>query len=69
MKVAIDHIANPRIESEEHYYNPVHTKLVDLGLAPHLLTSDVISGMLKTISSARDRIDLSLINPSVRWRR
>ncbi|OHC73466.1 MAG: NAD-dependent dehydratase [Rhodospirillales bacterium RIFCSPLOWO2_12_FULL_58_28] len=69
LKVAIDHIANPRIESEEHYYNPVHTKLVDLGLAPHLLTSDVISGMLKTISSARDRIDLSLINPSVRWRR
>ena len=35
--VTIDHVQNPRFEAEEHYYNPVHTKLPSLGLHPTLL--------------------------------
>ena len=27
-----DHVDNPRFELEEHYYNPTHTGLLDLGL-------------------------------------
>ena len=27
----------PRVEKEEHYYRAAHTKLLDLGLVPHLL--------------------------------
>ena len=30
--VEIDHIPDPRIEAEHHYYNAKHSKLVDLGL-------------------------------------
>ena len=37
-------LANPRVENEEHYFNAANTKLLDLGLQPHLLTDDVIRG-------------------------
>ena len=33
---------NPRVEAEEHYYNPAHTKLLDLGLRPHLLSAELV---------------------------
>ena len=33
----IDHVEDPRVEKEEHYYRAAHTKLLDLGLVPHLL--------------------------------
>src|SRR5271168_4581506 len=36
-------LTNPRVENEEHYFNAVNTKLLDLGLQPHLLTDQVIS--------------------------
>ena len=32
LNVKIRHIKNPRIEKEEHYYNPDHTKLIEMGL-------------------------------------
>jgi nucleoside-diphosphate-sugar epimerase len=30
----IEHVPNPRVESEDHYYNPDHKKLLDLGYKP-----------------------------------
>ncbi len=36
MRVDIEHLAGPRVESEEHYYNAKHSKLIDLGLAAAL---------------------------------
>src|SRR5262249_59983651 len=38
LDVQIDNVENPRFEKEEHYYNAKHTKLLDLGLKPHLLS-------------------------------
>ena len=38
LKVEIDHLPDPRVEAEEHYYNAKHSKLVDLGLQPHMLS-------------------------------
>src|SRR5690606_38707168 len=35
--VEIHHLDNPRVEHEEHYYNVVHSGLIELGLEPHLL--------------------------------
>jgi UDP-sulfoquinovose synthase len=67
MDVTIGNLPNPRIEAEEHYYNPEHTKLLDLGLEPHPLTSDVIEDLLLRINAHRDRIDPSKIQPRVRW--
>jgi len=68
LDVSIDHLPNPRIEKEEHFYNAKHSKLVDLGLQPHLLSDDLIRDMLRKISSVKDGIDLSVIPPRVQWR-
>ena len=32
-------VPNPRVEAEEHYYNAKRTKLIELGLQPHLSDS------------------------------
>ena len=40
----------PRVENEEHYFHAANTKLLDLGLEPHLLTDEVISGICSSWS-------------------
>jgi UDP-sulfoquinovose synthase len=59
---------NPRVEREEHYFNAANTKLLDLGLEPHLLTADVILGMLELIEHHKDRVEVEAIAPTVQWR-
>ena len=63
----IERIENPRTESEEHYYNPVFTKLFDLGLEPHKLSDVLVGSMLSVISRHKDSIDKSAILPNVKW--
>jgi len=63
----IQHLENPRIEAEEHYYNPKHTGLLDLGLQPHYLTDEVIRGMLERVYKYRDCISHGRIMRNVRW--
>ena len=61
-------LANPRVEREEHYFNAANTKLLDLGLEPHLLTDEVIADMLQLVECHRERVDLNAIAPTVQWR-
>jgi UDP-sulfoquinovose synthase len=68
LDVKIESIPNPRLESEEHYYNPAHTGLLSLGLQPHYLTEEVLGEMLQTVSSHKQCIDKGLIFPEVQWR-
>lgn len=63
----IVHIENPRIEKEEHYYHAVHTKLVDLGLEPNLLTENVLRDILFTVMEHKDRVIKARILPEVKW--
>ncbi|MBF0353678.1 MAG: NAD-dependent epimerase/dehydratase family protein [Alphaproteobacteria bacterium] len=65
--VMIKSIANPRQELEEHYYNPAHTGLLELGLEPHLLTDNVLAGMLETVARNADRIDQRKFLRGVKW--
>ncbi len=67
MKVEIKSVENPRVELEHHHYNPVHTKLLDLGLEPHMLGDELVRSVLKTIERYRDRIVESAIDPRTRW--
>ncbi len=69
ISVSINHLDNPRVEKEEHYYNAKNTTLHSLGLSPNLLTDDFISSLLKRIMQAKDRIDHDIIRPSVYWKR
>jgi UDP-sulfoquinovose synthase len=65
--VQVQHAENPRIEAEEHYYNPAHTRLRDLGLKPHHLSDVLIKDMLRRIREAKGRIKQEIIMPRVRW--
>ncbi len=67
INVEIDALADPRIEAEEHYYNATHTKLMELGLRPHLLTDDVVTHLIETIQRYKDRILLAPIAPKTKW--
>jgi UDP-sulfoquinovose synthase len=67
IEIEIDHIDNPRVEAEEHYYNPVHTKLLDLGLEPSYLGDELVRSMLKMIELHRSRVLDSAIDPKTRW--
>ena len=67
IEVVINHIENPRIEKEVHYYNARHSKLVDLGLVPNLLTDAVLDDMLKAVIRHKTRINRGLIMPTIAW--
>ena len=66
--VTIDRLQNPRFELEEHYYNPVHTKLPSLGLEPTLLSENLIESTLVVIERYKDRVVSDVIAPSTAWR-
>jgi UDP-sulfoquinovose synthase len=69
-RVEITHIGdNPRVEKEDHYYRAAHTKLLDLGLVPHLLNQGTLSSLLSVADRHRDRVDPAAIRPTVQWRK
>jgi UDP-sulfoquinovose synthase len=68
LNVAIDHLPDPRVEAEEHYYNAKHTKLVELGLKPHLLSESLLDSLVNIAMQHRDRVDPTLLLPRVNWR-
>lgn len=68
MKVEIDHIPDPRVEAEHHYYNAKHSKLIDLGLQPHLLSESLLDSIMNIALKYRDRVDPTMMLPQVNWR-
>jgi UDP-sulfoquinovose synthase len=68
LDVEIQHLENPRVEAEEHYYNATHTKLLDLGLKPTRLGEELVESMLHAIERHKDRVIAAAIDPHVRWK-
>lgn len=64
----IEHLPNPRVEKETHYYNAKHSKLVDLGLAPHGLSDGLLDSLLNIALKYRERVNPSVVMPKVDWR-
>ncbi|SRR5579885_415566 len=67
LEVRVDHVANPRKEAEDHYYNPKNSGLLELGLKPSLMTEDVLTAMLRELVPYRHEIDLKKVRPRVSW--
>ena len=65
----LSHLSNPRVEKEAHYYNAANTRLLDLGLKPHLLDEETVERLLLTAMENRDRIHPETFVPQVNWRR
>ena len=63
----IEPLDNPRVELEEHYYNPVHTKLLELGLRPHLLSDVLIESVIERVKAYASRIKHDIVLPRVKW--
>ena len=65
-KASIRKIDNPRVESEEHYYNPDHKKLLDLGFKPANFDKE-IARMFDDLSPYKDLINKEVIEARVKW--
>jgi UDP-sulfoquinovose synthase len=68
LKVEIEHLPDPRVEAETHYYNAKHSSLIKLGLQPHLLSNSLLDSLINIAIRYRDRIDPSQFLPTVNWR-
>ncbi|WP_117148800.1 NAD-dependent epimerase/dehydratase family protein [Paraliobacillus zengyii] len=68
LETNIAHIENPRVETEEHYYHAVNTKLKSLGLEPNLLTDQVLKEILETVVEHKDRVIKDNVLPTISWK-
>lgn len=65
--VKIKNIENPRKEMEEHYYNPAHTGLLELGLQPNFLTENVLVEMMEYVLRHKNKIEKHKIFRGTKW--
>ncbi len=65
--VAIDHLENPRKEMEEHYYNPVHKGLIEIGVEPHYLTDEAMHGLFEVVERYKGNIRNDVIFRGIKW--
>ena len=67
--VKITNLENPRIESEDHYYNPKHQALLDLGYQPTEDIDKEVLIMLEDLMKYSDRIEANkdVLIPDVHW--
>ena len=68
-RARIEAVPDPRVEDEDHYYRAAHTKLLDLGLVPHLLSESLVMSLLAVAGRHAARILPEAIPPTVDWRR
>lgn len=69
LKAEIRNLENPRNELEDHYYNPDHRHLLDLGYQPTHDVDREIEIMLKDLMKYKDRIVArqESLMPDIRW--
>tara|TARA_B100000963_G_scaffold335042_1_gene328834 strand:+ start:6968 stop:8122 length:1155 start_codon:yes stop_codon:yes gene_type:complete len=67
--IKISKVKNPRIEMENHYYNPKNSGLISLGLRPITFSEKLIQDVYNSIKIYKDRIDTDLIHPKVKWKK
>ena len=60
-------VDNPRVEEEHHYYKPTNSKLISMGLEPHLLTAETLANMITYVLKHKKDINPNYFSPSVRW--
>ena len=68
-EVEVRNLENPRAELEEHYYNPDHEKLFELGYEPTHGVESELEIMLSDLARYKDRIEAKrdALIPDVRW--
>jgi UDP-sulfoquinovose synthase len=67
--VPVNHLENPRVELEDHYYKPDHQHLLDLNYQPTHDVEAEVQTMLQDLLPYRERIARcrEVLIPDVRW--
>jgi len=70
LNVEVEHIPNPRVEPERHYYNPEHEKLYRMGWWPSKSLRDGLVEMFEDLLPHKSRIVKfkEFITPKIKWR-
>jgi UDP-sulfoquinovose synthase len=69
LETRIEHVRNPRVEKDAHYYNAKHQHLLDLGLQPHYLEETLLDSVVHRVEKLRRRVRPHLVGAStVDWR-
>ncbi len=70
IQASIWNIENPRVESEDHYYNPDMKHLPDLGFVPTMSLDDELRITIPELMKHKARIEAKRdkIKPTVNWR-
>jgi UDP-sulfoquinovose synthase len=65
----VNNLENPRVELEEHYYNPDHQRLIDLGYRPTHDMERELRSIIADLIKYRDRINArsEALTPDIRW--
>jgi UDP-sulfoquinovose synthase len=65
----IEHPVNPRTEAEQHYYHPIHDKLLALGYHRTRELADVMREIFRDLTRFRRRLEARrhVVLPTVRW--
>ena len=69
LDVHINHLDNPRVELEQHYFNAKNTNLLELGLKPYYLSDSLLDSLLNLAVKYKKRVDQNQILPKVSWHR
>jgi len=66
----IDHPPDPRVEAEQHYYNPIHEHLPALGYRRTRHLEDVVREIYRDLLHYRRRLEAKrhVVAPTVQWR-
>ena len=69
--ISVDHLENPRIEADRHYYNPEIKVLPSLGFHPKLKMADLAGQLIKDLKPYKSRINRfrDRILPHTNWRK
>lgn len=67
LKLNISHINNPRVEQEDHYYNPKNTSLLKLGLKPIYLDNHQIEMIYNEVIRYSENINHKNLYPKISW--
>ena len=66
----IEHPPDPRVEAEQHYYNPIHEHLPALGYVRSRNLEDVLREIFRDLLRFRRRLEArrNVVLPTVNWR-
>ena len=68
IKAEITNVENPRVEDENHYYNPKNISLLSLGLKPIKFDNKQIENIYKIVKGNLDRINQDTLEPNIKWK-